>query len=202
MDVTINTNFFKKNSMEKFFRNHFLSYTLITTFAILLNRPKSPFITFFSVFFISLYSYFVHRIIHIIPNKYNLHLLFHHNFINRTINLIIETVINIGFFVSFYFIKNFLHLNFIDNIIIFYIGVVYITMHIINYSLFNISESHIKHHKSEETLNKKTCNYGPDVFDQIFNTNCDNKFENFEHIISNIIFAYFLTCIVFKKYVF
>jgi len=206
LGININTNFFKKASIEKYFRYHFLSYILLTIFGILLNRPYSPILTIGYIFLINLYVYFIHRLFHNIPEKYNFHLLFHHNIndnkkslLNRVINLIIETILNIGFFISFYFIKEFFHLKFISNILIFYTCILYVSIHIINYSLLNVSETHIKHHNSE---GGKTCNYGPDIFDHIFATNCDDKYENMEHIIINIIVSYFITCIVFNKSIF
>jgi sterol desaturase/sphingolipid hydroxylase (fatty acid hydroxylase superfamily) len=178
---------------------------IMGVFVILLNKKTSLILAFINVYLISAYVYFIHRIFHYIPEKYNLHKNFHHNvennknsIFNRIINLIIETLLNIGFFVLLYSIKILFNLKFLSNIFIFFIGILYVSVHIVNYSIFNISKTHVNHHIADNS-NKEDCNFGPDIFDHIFNTSCDGSYENLTHTIPNIIFAYVLTCSYFKK---
>ena len=186
----------KKNT-EKFFHFQFLDYFIFFIFAILLTKNKQPFVTFCVVVLITYYIYFIHRLVHYIPSKWNLHTLFHHKNKFKTsylFNHIMETLLNIMFFVSFYWIKMVFKLNFIDNSLILYYGIVYTSTHMINYSIFHSGLNHAKHHN----IDKNVCNYGPDVIDHILNTNCDKKFENMNHILINVIIAYFITSCVYK----
>jgi hypothetical protein len=114
----------------------------------------------------------------------------------RLRNLIIEILVNIGFFVVLYIVKTYLKLDFIKTILIFYSGFIYVTMHNINYSIFHLSKIHVNHHKY------KNCNFGPDAFDHLFRTNCDNKYENIHHMLPNTIIAFILSVLIFKPQIF
>jgi hypothetical protein len=64
----------------------------------------------------------------------------------------------------------------------------YTTVHNINYSAFHVNDIHEKHHAL------KTKNLGPDLWDIVFNTKCDeNNIENTDHYIPNIIGCTLLT---------
>jgi hypothetical protein len=76
-------------------------------------------------------------------------------------------------------------------------GLLYISVHIINYSIFHTSEKHIKHHiTSNKTLSPQ--NYGPDFIDHIFGTNSDEEFENYNHILPNILISFIITYYIYE----
>jgi sterol desaturase/sphingolipid hydroxylase (fatty acid hydroxylase superfamily) len=200
------TDIFNKTKLNKYFTYHFLGYLIFFTFGVLLVPNKSPLITFLSVFILAFYVYFIHVLFHNIPKSFNPHLMFHHDNHNKTnnswydyihlwINFIVETIINIMFFVIFYLIKEFLNLSFIENIVIFYFCLVYTSTHMINYSLFHLGGVHRLHHSRE----KNNCNYGPDIIDKIMNTSCTNNYEDLNHIIPNSVVSYLLTSGIFKQ---
>ena len=196
-------NILNKENLNKYFKYHFLGYYIFFIFGILLLRNKSPLTTFLSVIILAFYVYFIHVLFHNIPKNLNPHLIFHHdkeNNVNdslyrRIFNFLIETIVNIMFFVIFYLIKEALQLRFIENIIIFYFGLVYTSTHMINYSLFHLGNIHKLHHSSEINI----CNYGPDIIDKIMNTSCTNDYEDLNHIIPNCIVSYLITCGIFKN---
>jgi len=196
-----------KPNLNKYFTYHFLSYFIFYIFAILLVPNKSPLILLLNVVILAFYVYFIHVLLHNIPKSLNPHLMFHHgnnnnktefswyDYISTWFNFFVETVVNILFFVIFYFIKELLNLKFIENIIIFYFCLVYTSTHMINYSLFHLGKAHRLHH----TTKKNTCNYGPDIIDKIMNTSCTNNYEDLNHIIPNYVVSYLITCGIFKK---
>jgi hypothetical protein len=98
-------------------------------------------------------------------------------------------------FVCLYIIQNILDFHLVPDIIIFYYGFFYVTVHNINYTIFHASESHVIHHS---TIDNKTYNYGPDVLDHLFNTAYTNDFENYNHILPNILVAFLVTYYIYK----
>ena len=108
----------------------------------------------------------------------------HHN---SSINKYSHNIINefIGNFITqagIFLIIKFLITNMNYSIIILW-GIMYSTIHIINYDIIQ-NPIHIKHH-----INKNT-NYGIDIWDIIFNTkynNDNNDIENINHYSINII---------------
>ena len=58
------------------------------------------------------------------------------------------------------------------------------------------------HHESTASMEKKTCNYGPDLVDHVFNTNCKEKFENYNHIIPNTLMSFLITYYLYKPELF
>lgn len=193
----INFAIFEKNNAEKYFHYQFMSYFIFYIFGVLLTKNKSPIITFLVLFIITIYIYFIHRLIHSIPKEWNIHTQFHHRSdinTNYLLSYIVETILNIMFFVSFYWIKILFKLDFIDNILIVYYCIAYTTAHMINYSIFHLGGNHAKHHEIKENV----CNYGPDIMDHIFNTSCDGKFEDINHLIVNYLLAFFVTSCIYK----
>ena len=81
------------------------------------------------------------------------------------------------------------------NILILYYGIIYVSIHIINYSIIG-NENHKMHHTKK---NQVYCNYGPDTIDHLFNTNCDNKWEDMTHHIPNIVISYFISSCIYKN---
>jgi len=133
--------------------------------------------------------------------------MFHHNveenktkFINA-VEWLIELFVNIMFFVLFYFIQTFLRIDFVPEIIIFYFGFIYVTIHVINYSLFNISQKHVIHHTSYNK-NTKLYNYGPDFVDHLFATNSSAEFENYDHLIPNGLISFLITYYLYNPKIF
>ena len=190
----MNYNFREKTN--KYFAYQFIIYLILFGLALLLVKNQSPIIVFISVFLLGFYVYFIHRLIHNIPKKYNLHVLFHHDSELSIINWLIEVIVNILFFISFYFICLFLKIKFINPIIIFYIGFIYVTTHMVNYSIIHLDKTHRFHHKMNNE--DKMYNYGPDFLDHMFNTNYGNYFENNSHILINCIIGFFITTALFK----
>uniref|UniRef100_A0A6C0LB91 Fatty acid hydroxylase domain-containing protein n=1 Tax=viral metagenome TaxID=1070528 RepID=A0A6C0LB91_9ZZZZ len=193
-----------KNTLPHLICHQFIpGFTFLVLGILLTYKTISPIRTALSIILIFLYSYFIHKLFHHLPKPINIHMFIHHNHKNENnsfvkyTNLFIECLMNIFFFVLFYYIQQGLSNHFVPNIIIFYYGFVYTTIHIINYSIFHCSKAHVIHHKTGANINK-TCNYGPDVLDHLFKTNYDEKIENYNHILLNIIFAFFASYYVFK----
>ena len=200
----------QKTHLPDFLNKQFIPNFCFYVFAFLLTHKKySPISVGFAISIIFVYSYFIHIAFHNLPNIINIHINQHHNneinknIINRILNLLLEFVTNIFFFVLFYYFQNLLNIHLVPNIIIFYYGFVYITVHNINYSLFHASEEHIIHHKTSDNYEIPTCNYGPDLVDHIFNTNYSKTtFENYNHIIPNILLSFLVTYYYYKPQLF
>jgi sterol desaturase/sphingolipid hydroxylase (fatty acid hydroxylase superfamily) len=158
---------------------------------LMINTSTSPWITFVSMCLLSYYSYFIHVLIHKIPKECNPHTLFHHskNVNDFWVNLIIETMINVLFFVMFYCAKVLLNLKFIPNILIVYYGLIYVSVHVINYSIFHLGENHRSHHLDQT----QKCNFGPDTFDHLLNSNCNSNYESLMHMLPNILGAFLIS---------
>jgi len=201
---------FHKDKLPNIFSNQFIPNFITFIFAFILTHKKySPTLTGISIFILYFYSYFIHKLLHYLPNMLNLHLNNHHgsnknnDLLYNFLNLSIELFTNIMFFVIFYYIQKILQINFIPEIIIFYYGFIYVSIHIINYSIFHASKTHVLHHETANKIQKnKTCNYGPDLVDHIFKTNYNNKVENYNHILPNILMAFLLTYYFYKPQIF
>jgi hypothetical protein len=191
---------FFKETLLQIFKVQMICISLLFLFSILLTYKKtSPFLSIISISIIFILSYLIHIIFSLnIFKNISPHLIFHHND-DENINkkyLFIEFFINIFLFIIIYFINYYLLFGFIPNILIFYSATIYVTNHLINYSLLNLSPSHILHHKYIH------CNYGIGLLDHLFGTNCDDQVENFDYIIPNVVFAFFLTYIIFRPKIF
>ena len=189
-----------KKKIIQIFKYHLIFTIIYIVFAVLLTYKKTnPMISIVSVVILFLYVYIGHIFASLnIFKEYNPHLYFHHNKddeINKKY-LFIEFFSNIFLFIIIYFINYYLLYGFIPNILIFYSASIYVTNHLINYSLLNLSPSHILHHKYIH------CNYGPDFFDHLFGTNCDEQVENFDYIIPHVVFAFFITWFIFRPKIF
>lgn len=195
----INLEFFNKTQLPLFFKYQFTTWLIIFIFSLLITKKSksSPLEVYFSILILIFYSYFIHILFHLIPKNINIHLLFHHDNekIGYWFSLLIELITNICFFIIFYYIKILCNVHFIPNSLIFFYGLIYVSTHIINYSIFHFGNSHVKHHTSVEN---KTCNYGPDTIDHFLNTNCSTYFEDLSHILPNILISYLLTYYYFK----
>lgn len=200
-------NFIKYSNFSDYIKNQFIhSYIILIGAFILGNGIHYPIISFFSMIFLYLYSYFIHKLFHNLPRPFNVHMDYHHNsnneksIVSKYTNLIIELISNILFFAIIYFIQLLININIIPNMFIFYYGFIYVSTHIINYSLFHLAPEHVIHHETSDlSFNKdmKVCNYGPDLLDHIFETNFSETFENYNHIIPNILISFLLTKNIF-----
>jgi sterol desaturase/sphingolipid hydroxylase (fatty acid hydroxylase superfamily) len=204
----MNSNLFafdKKSFLKFIYFQHIVLFIAFNFIFLLTYKKYSPIVITLSIFFVCLYSYFYHVIAHKIPRQFNIHTLFHHNHkdnekqINFIINLIIETFFNIFLFYIIYKAQQIMNVNYIPNIIIFFIGLLYTSVHIINYSIFHLDQAHVLHHLSN---NDKTCNFGFDALDHLFGTNCNNKYENMCHFIPNILLTFLITYYVYKPKLF
>lgn len=201
-------NFIKYSDFENYIKNQFFqSYVILIGAFILGNKLFHPITTLFSMFFLYFYSYFIHKLFHYLPFPLNVHMIYHHDnkektFLIKYIDLTIELISNIIFFLIIYYIQITININIIPNIYIFYYGFIYVSTHIINYSIFHLAPEHIIHHETTNIINDnlvKTYNYGPDLLDHIFETNFSNIFENYNHIIPNIIISFLITYYIFSK---
>ena len=204
--MIINFELFTKKVLPNLFYFQFCVLYLVYILALILTyNTYSPIITTLSMMILFVYSYFIHILFHNLPDKINIHLLFHHNHTENNfkfiINLMIELITNIMFFVFFYILQNLTNIHFVPNILILYYSILYISVHIINYSIFHLGNNHHLHHLSSDKK-QNACNYGPDLLDHFFNTSCDNKYENYCHIIPNVLLAFLITYYIYKPKIF
>lgn len=198
----LNVNFFNKENFKKFLYNQYSYSFIIIIFGIILTyKSISPFYSSFLIMGLMYYSYFIHVILHIIPEKYNPHLAFHHNIDfnstknNKIISFIIEAFfVNVGMFLLLYYFQILVGYELFPPILIMYYGIIYITVHNINYSILHIG-NHQKHHLGDS--GEITTNFGPDTLDHFLGTNHDLTFEHMYHNIPNTIFAFLVTALVF-----
>ena len=200
----------QKSHLPNFLYNQFILFFCVVVFGCLLTHKKySPIHIGFSIMIMFIYSYFIHIVFHNFPNIINTHINHHHNveenknIINKIINFLLEFVTNIIFFLIFYYFQKITNIHLVPNIIIFYYGFIYVTVHNINYSIYHVADQHVLHHKTTDNDKIKTCNYGPDLADHIFNTSCSKTtFENYNHIMPNTLLSFLITYYFYKPELF
>lgn len=190
-----------KNSLPNLFSEQAIPNSIVGICSMYLTYEKySPIQSVLSVILLFFYAYFIHKKFHFMPDLINLHMKYHHNKIidslEKNMNLIIETVVNIVFFLIFYLFQKLIHIQFVPTVIIFFYGFIYVSIHIINYSIFHIAEKHIKHHNTSNP-DGDTVNYGPDLADHLFGTNSDESFENYNHILPNTLISLIISYFIF-----
>jgi hypothetical protein len=198
----LNMEFFNKQNFKNFLHKQYHYIFVLLIFGIILtHKTISPLYTPFLIIGLMYYSYFIHILLHIIPEKYNPHLAFHHNIEQnstkngRIISFIIESFfVNVGMFLLLYYFQILIKYELFPPILIMYYGTIYITVHNINYSILHIG-NHEKHHLGDK--GEITTNFGPDTLDHFLGTNQDSVFEHMYHNIPNIIFAFLLTALIF-----
>lgn len=190
--MKINNELLKKNFVKGFIKFQSMPLLLVYLFAILLIK-NDIFVALFSIIFLSSYVYFVHIILHKYNFTSNMNLLLHKN-THKPIKLLLDSILNIIIILPIYFIQNTFNIRYIPNIIIMYFTIIYVSNNIMNLTVYAHSPS-VKHNKKSI----EDCNYGPDILDHIFSTNCDNKWENGVQYLPNIVFSY-LICILYKNY--
>ena len=192
-----NIDFFNKEQFPKYIYRQFMYDLIVIIFGIILTyKTISPFYTGFSIFFLMFWAYFMHYLVHLIPEKINFHLAFHHNneqnstTKGRIVSFIVEVLTNIVMFVNLYIIQKLANYDFIPPILILYYGIIYVTVHNINYSMFHMGDNHSKHHICD--TEKLMANFGPDSIDHLLGTNYDEIYEHFYHIIPNVLFSFLI----------
>ena len=198
-----NINFFNKENYPNYLHNHFMYEVIIVLFGMLLTyKTLSPIYSGLSVIFLMFWVYFMHYLFHILPKSINPHLAYHHNIeqnstkIGRIISFIVEIFVDIFLFLNLYLIQKFINYDLIPTILIFYYGLIFLTVHNINYSIFHMG-NHPNHHIGDNTT--KSYNFGPDSIDHLLGTNYNSNYENFYHQLPDVIFAFLTTSYFFNK---
>jgi len=198
----LNIEIFNKVNFKNYLNRQYLSTFILILFGIILtHKTISPLYTPVLIIGLMYYSYFIHILFHIIPEKYNPHLSFHHNIEytstknGKIISFIIEALfVNVGFFLLLYYFQILVNYELFPPILIMYYGIIYITVHNINYSILHIG-NHQKHHLGDN--GEITTNFGPDTLDHFLGTNQDSTFEHMYHYSPNVLFAFLITALVF-----
>lgn len=195
----INDRFFDKENLKQLFYYQSIPIYILYVFGALLTYKKQhPILTVLCISFLTFYSYIIHVAIHKIPSNMNIHMLFHHeDIIHPNIGLCIEFIYNVLFFVWFYCVQRMIGVKIVPDILIFYYGVVYVSIHVVNYSIFSVRNHSVHHSMIDEGV---LCNYSPDIFDHYFGTNYDACYEDFSHFIPNLVVAFLVTYYVFGLY--
>jgi hypothetical protein len=127
--------------------------------------------------------------------------LYHHNnnnFFSHFIQIVIEFIFILSPITLKYLFSYLLSINtkLFDSYTIIFIYLFYTSVHNINYSIFHVNDVHEYHHYNPLK------NAGPDIMDILFNTKHDpeNKIENTDHYIPNIIISLFIVLIL--KYIY
>lgn len=133
-----------------------------------------------------IWSYLGHVIAHHISSEWplniiNPHVYIHHNksiTMPRPVELSLEAVVNfLGFFIII-ILQRALNLKLFSTTMVIGSALLYVGVHILDYSIFN-NEDHKAHHE------KNYCNYDPEFLDTLFNTRCDNT-KPYKNIITEI----------------
>ena len=212
----------KTNLLTKNINTNIYFYITLTICVLFISTftKKNFYLTLLSFVFISFIGYIIHVFSHIldfnklldidhnfVQNKIftkpykcfvkliEFHTVTHHNSnINKnTLSIIKETCNNLffqgfGLYGIVYFIKK------LDINIFLVWGVLYTTIHLINYNIIT-PEEHINHHKEPKT------NFGIDIYDIIFKTKNinDNSVENYNHYSINLIIITIIYFIISKS---
>ena len=155
-------------------------------FSISIIKTKSFLIAFSNLILFMIYSHILHFIWHL---KYiypiNIIHTYHHstqNMLSHISEIVMECVLFTSIIAPKYVINHPL-IPYIDEWVIFFGLLWYITVHNINYSILRVNDVHKIHHEVLEQ------NMGPDICDVIFNTKYKPELglENTDHYIPNII---------------
>jgi len=129
---------------------------------------------FLQAVFLLSWSYWGHRFAHMVSTTYpfnvlNPHVYIHHSkslVLPRPLELLIESIVNFLCFFGFYVLQELLGIHILSSSMIFGAAFLYISIHILDYSMYG-NEQHKEHHE------KTFCNYNPEVFDTVFQTRCN-----------------------------
>jgi hypothetical protein len=195
--MKLNTNFFGKETFKKYLYNHQSYEMIIVLFGIILTyKTISPFYSTFLIFGLGFYAYFIHILLHMMPEKYKVHLLLHNNKESgkNILHNIKSIILDMSCFFILYYLQILMNYEVFPPILILYYSIIYITVNNINYSIFNIGNN-----KNVGLLEKEEMNtiFGRNSLDHLLGTNQDSVFEHMYHYILNTIFAFLVTVIIF-----
>jgi hypothetical protein len=173
-----------------FIKFFFLQTTLATIMCTLLAYPTLPILYAGpNLVFITLWAYWVHRILHLLPDiPLNYHVHIHHDKyikLPRHTELFFEFLTNLSWFLPLLLLVYVFKLQCLSPILIVFIGLWYSSIHVLNLSLGNTIEHKIHH-------TELNYNYGPSVMDYIFGTLKVDSTYNTHYEILNGIFFFFL----------
>lgn len=168
-----------------------INYKFWIAWAFSLYLINAPTITtlIVSAIFIFGWVYFVHYLSHL-ELFYPLNSIhtYHHlnnNWLSHSIEIFLEFITLTYSIPAKYIIKTIYEIDIpiIDNWIVFFGFLIYITVHNINYSFFHVNNTHELHHKYVDH------NYGPDICDIMFQSKYkpEISLENTDHYIPNIL---------------
>lgn len=127
-----------------------------------------------------------------------IHKSIHHNHdVSYALGLFVQLFVDSLLFLSIYLVNYICPIPFLSKTVLLYVTILYISTHMINYSTLDIKNNHSLHHKLFEN-EVKECNYGPDLFDNLFGSSCDGTFENMVWIIPNALFSFLVTYLLVR----
>ena len=159
----------------EFIRNYGALIVVWIVLFTMLGLPQFSLISaFLQTCFLLLWTYYGHWLVHYIPDdsilsRINPHMFIHHNAetsVPRWVNLLQEAVFNSLGFLIILIVQHLLGVHIFSTSIVVGTGLLYVLIHIFDYSIFGNAE-HREHHK------KARCNYAPDFMDVLAGTRCE-----------------------------
>lgn len=167
-------------------KTNLLTWIVIFVCVFIISYPNitNGIITFLMTF---VYSYLLHKATHIDINLFSIAHHYHHDAIPPTIfSTIIELIAELGILsvcIPLWIIDYIWNVHLINEWVVLFFTLLYISVHNINYSILHVNNSHKLHHENVYT------NIGPDFCDILFQTKHpeDDDVENMYHYIINLI---------------
>lgn len=177
------------DNLEEGIINQFPTIVVYWLCCLFLSYPSYPWWQATAgIVFMYYWIHTIHRLLHEVPTTgpfgfLNTHMKYHHQPkeskpLPRWIELVLETLTDIWMNMLLFVLQAAIGIHFVPPIIILFFTLSYMSIHIVNYSIFG-SETHKRHHLS---INK---NFGPDMVDHILGTNFDSTWEDTTHTIPN-----------------
>lgn len=160
------TSFFNNITFSQFVEKQMLAIMVMGIFGIILtHKSQSIMMSSIAMLGIALYMYVFHLSTHYLE-------------INMDTNVLVSVA-----FILLYLGVHVLNIKFIPNILIFYMGLIYISINAINYTIVHLGKKH---------SGTTHYNFGSDTFDHLFGINNSATFENFNHILPNILGSFLI----------
>lgn len=181
-------------------------YTIITICAALLGYlTNNVTLAIFTVVIQHLWSYFSHKWGHYIFPLNIFHMIHHKpEESHKWYNELIETMVNffgsggLMLIIPNLLIKKYTGIQVLDNYVLLFTSFLYTSIHMINYHVKEVP-THKTHHKSD-TTNETVVNFGPDIFDIIFDTKKNSEvYEDINHGIQNALIITIVIILLFKS---
>jgi sterol desaturase/sphingolipid hydroxylase (fatty acid hydroxylase superfamily) len=148
-------------------QNYALIWAVSYSLAVLLEYPRMHVLMIGAqIILLNVYSYWVHRITHALPDWLSLHLYSHHDKslgLPRWADLLLEFTQDMAWFAGLWALLRLAKVSFMSSKLLWFIAIWYSSVHVVNLSLFK-NEYHKLHHM------KRTVNFGPPYMDQLFGT--------------------------------